>query len=273
MNASQKAPRPSFAAQTIGNMIAVASGKGGVGKTWLSTTLSNAFALQGDRILLVDGDLGLANVDVQLGLTPACDLGAVIAGRAAMEEAITEYEGGAGARDTAHRGGGFDVLAGQSGSGALANLSGAEMMGMIQALRALSNTYDRVIVDLGAGIDRAVTALSAMSGATLVVLTDEPTSLTDAYAFIKVMSSRAQEADIRIVVNAAENEDQGRKTYEALAKACQSFLDVSPSLAGIVVRDPKVKEAIRAQTALLTRHPSSPAGLCVSRIAAQLRLS
>ncbi|MEM8987460.1 MAG: MinD/ParA family protein [Pseudomonadota bacterium] len=252
------------------NMIAIASGKGGVGKTWLSSTLATAFAFRGERVLLFDGDLGLANVDVQLGLTPTCDLSDVIAGRAELADAVSAYDGGATGDNGKRRPGGFDVLAGKSGSGALAALTQAELMGLIQGLRSLAGHYDRILVDLAAGIERPVTALAAASATSLIVLTDEPTSLTDAYAFIKVLAARRRNADIRIVVNMAESQAQGKRVYQSLLTACKNFLDLSPPLAGIITRDPKVKDAIRSQTALLARHPQSEAGEAASRIAAGL---
>ena len=250
------------------NIIAIASGKGGVGKTWLSTTIASAFAFRDQRVLLFDGDLGLANVDVQLGLTPEHDLGSVIAGRLSLTDAITAFEGGAtGANRSA---GGFDVLAGRSGSGALSSLTQAEIQGMIQGLYSLADQYDRVIIDLAAGVDRAVTTLAAAAASVLVVLTDEPTSLTDAYAFVKIMSSRKPELDVRIVVNQAESLAQGRKVYQALLTACRNFLDVAPPLAGVISRDPKVRDSIRQQTSILSRHPKSLAGADVAKLAGSL---
>ena len=250
------------------NVVAIASGKGGVGKTWFSATLASALAGLDRRVLLFDGDLGLANIDVQLGLTPEQDLGAVIAGRARLEEAVTPFKGGAEGKNRIK--GGFDVLAGRSGSGALSALTTAELAGIVQGLHSLAGHYDSVIVDLSAGLDRAVTGLSAASGVTLVVVTEEPTSLTDAYAFIKVMAMRSQDADIRVVVNMAENESDGKRVYQALLKACTNFLDIKPALAGVIIRDPKVRDAVRHQTPLYSRHPKSEAGAAVKKLAAQL---
>ena len=168
------------------SVIAVASGKGGVGKTWLSTTLAASFAKMGRRTLLVDGDLGLANVDVQLGIAPETDLAAVIAGWVELEDAVTPINGGAGASC------GFDVLPGRSGSGALAGLPPDEASRLAAGLTALSLQYDIVLVDLGAGIEDNVMRLARACDRCLVVATDEPTSMTDAYAFIKVLRGYAQ---------------------------------------------------------------------------------
>ena len=241
------------------NMIAVASGKGGVGKTWLSVTLSHALANSGLRTLLFDGDLGLANVDIQLGLTPQYDLGSVIAGQKALSEAVTHYDEG-----------GFDVLPGKSGSGALATLSPARVSEIRDGLLQVCKAYDRVIVDLGAGVETAVRTLTAAAGRVLVVVNDEPTSLTDSYALIKVSQMTTPGIEMQIVVNQAANPSDGEKTYKTLLRACENFLKISPPLAGIVRRDDRVKESIRHQTALLTRYPNSIAAADVAVIAEKL---
>ena len=229
-------------------LIAVASGKGGVGKTWLSIGLSQALGEAGKRVLLFDGDLGLANVDVQLGLMPDRDLAEVLQGRCALAEACSRSEAG-----------GFDVLAGRSGSGGLAGLAPEKLAEVTDSLFRLAGDYDRIVVDLAAGVDRPVRFLAAQCGLCLVVLTDEPTSMTDAYAFIKLTLARSPQCDLRIVVNQASSGQEGERTYQALAKACQSFLQVRPPLLAILPRDPKVKDSIRHQTPLLTRSPNSPA--------------
>ncbi|HZS85561.1 MAG TPA: MinD/ParA family protein [Stellaceae bacterium] len=240
------------------NIIAVASGKGGVGKTWLSITLAHALAKAGRRTLLFDGDLGLANVDVQLGVTPRRDLGSVLAGQATMAQAVARYADG-----------GFDILAGRSGSGSLASLPAARLAGLRSDLHLLAQDYDWVVLDLGAGIERAVRVLVGHSRTCLVVATDEPTSITDAYAFIKVTALDRLSEDIRIVVNMASGTRDGERTYGTLRKACREFLKLEPPLAGIVRRDDHVKDSIRRQTSLLTRHPNSEAALDVEAIAKQ----
>ena len=123
---------------------------------------------------------------------------------------------------------------------------------------------------LGAGIERTVRQLAAHAGTCLVVTTDEPTSVTDAYAFIKLSLIQNPEADLRIVVNMAETESDGHRTYATLCKACESFLKTKPPLAGIIRRDPKVKDSIRNQAPILTRHPSAPAAQDVEKLARRL---
>jgi flagellar biosynthesis protein FlhG len=242
------------------NIVAVASGKGGVGKTWLAVTLAHVLAARGARTLLFDGDLGLANVDLQLGLMPERDLGSVVAGHLALAEVITPGPVG------------FDVIAGKSGSGALAMLGAARLVALREELVALSRRYDQVIVDLGAGVDAAVRTLAAAAGMTLVIATDEPTALTDAYAFIKLTAAESPLADLRIVVNMAGSPREGERTYAKLLKACEGFLRLSPKLAGVLRRDERVRDAIRHQTALLTRHPAADAAADVEALATRLGL-
>jgi len=241
------------------NVLAVASGKGGVGKTWFAITLAHALADQGQRALLLDGDLGLANVDIQLGLAAPADLAAVIDGGAQLETVIGHVEAG-----------GFDVVAGRSGAANLAAASRGRLDGLLGEIDAVADTYDRVILDLGAGVEQTVRAFCDKAGTCLVVTTDEPTALTDAYAFIKMLSRRNATPDIRIVVNMAHNRHEGERTYTTLRRACEGFLKFSPPLAGVVRRDPLVKDAIRAQSPVLARYPACPAALDVRKIAAAL---
>jgi flagellar biosynthesis protein FlhG len=229
------------------NVIAVASGKGGVGKTWLSVTLAHTFARQGQRVLLFDGDIGLANVDIQLGLMPDRDLGSVIAGRFSLADAIMPSEAG------------FDIIAGKSGSASLATLDQPAMGVVRDELMQLAKSYDRVIIDLGAGVDSVVRTFSAVAGITLVVTNDEPTALTDAYAYIKLTRMADRNADVRVVINIAPTTREGERTYAKLNKAAENFLKYSPPLAGVIRRDDKVRDAIRNQVPLLTRHPTCEA--------------
>lgn len=243
-------------------ILAVASGKGGVGKTWFAITLSQALGREGDRTLLFDGDLGLANVDIQLGLMPERDLAGVIAGKLTLPQAVTTYSDGQ-----------FDILAGRSGTGKLATLPSQRLVGLRDNLMRLAGKYDRIVLDLSAGVDRTVQTLSAAAGTILVVTTDEPTSLTDAYAFIKLTVAENADTDLRIVVNMAPPQNAGRETYETLRKACQNFLGRDLPLAGIIRSDNHVRDAIRRQVGLLTRHPTSEAAQDVEALVNRLRRS
>ncbi|GIX17050.1 MAG: site-determining protein [Rhodothalassiaceae bacterium] len=246
-------------------LITIASGKGGVGKTWFAITLAHALARRGRRVLLFDGDLGLANVDIQLGLTPAHDLGDVLDGRMAIHEAAAPVP-----LDGTPSPGRLDVLAGKSGSGLLAGLETGALLALRQRLIDAAGRYDRVLLDLAAGIEPGVTLLSQHRGTVLVVLTPDPTSLTDAYAYIKVLHQRRPDADIRVVVNMAKNRKEGERTWQALRKVCQTFLRHDPELAGIIPDDRRVREAIRMQAPLLSRFPQSEAGEAVQALAETL---
>ena len=246
--------RPALAKR--GRIVAIASGKGGVGKTWFAITLAHALSRQGRRVLLFDGDLGLANVDIQLGLMPAHDLATVLAGTRSLAQAVQH-----------HAEGGFDILAGRSGSGALSALDDMALEAVLATLRDAATRYDHVVLDLGAGIDRTTRRMSAFADLLLVLATEEPTSLTDAYAVLKLHHADHATGEARIVVNQAGNATSGERTYATLARACTAFLGHTPKLAGILRRDDRVRDAIRRQTLLLQRHPNAAAAGDVERLA------
>lgn len=233
---------------TPASVIAVGSGKGGVGKTFISITLASALAKLGRRVLLVDGDLGLANVDVQLGIAPETDLAAVVAGWVEIEDAVTPVDGGTGS-------GGFDVLPGRSGSGALAELPPEEVARLAAGLSALALQYDHVIIDLGAGIEANCMRLARSADKTLMVITDDPASMTDGYAFIKVLRGYAPNVEPIVAINRAETRAAGQRTYEAIARACNTFLGFRPRHAGTVMEEPKVRDALRCQRTLISTDP------------------
>jgi flagellar biosynthesis protein FlhG len=242
------------------NIISIASGKGGVGKTWFSITLAHALSRRGQKVLLFDGDLGLANLDIQLGLMPKHDLGGVISGKINVGQAITYFEQGD-----------FDVIAGRSGSGSLANLPPSRLRMLADDLAQIAPGYDTVLMDMGAGIDRTVRQLATYASKCIVVVTDEPTALTDAYAYIKVTSTERPDTDIHVVANMVNSTREGERTYNTLSKACQGFLKFTPPLLGVIRRDDKVRESIRNQTSLLTRFPTSEAAADVEAIVQKLR--
>jgi len=237
-------------------LIGVASGKGGVGKTVLAIGLAQALARGGRRVLLADGDLGLANVDVQLGLEVRHDLMAVLRGDVPLAEAALPSPGG------------FGVLAGRSGSGGLAALDPGWIDRMLALLRA--GNHEVVVLDIGAGLDPVPRRLAAGCDTLLVVATDEPTSLTDAYAVLKLHARDAPGGDARVVVNMAPDAAAGARTHGALDRACRGFLGRGAPLAGVVRRDAKVRDAIRHQSPLLTRHPGCPAARDIEALAGGL---
>lgn len=249
----QTAP-PKFRRGT--NIVAVASGKGGVGKTWFSITMANAMARMGKKVLLFDGDLGLANVDVQLGLMPKRDLNDVIRGRLSLDKVVQHYEDG-----------NFDIIAGRSGQASLSALPTQRLALLRDQLIDLAGEYDVVIADLGAGVDRTVRMLSSAATRTVLITTDEPTSLTDAYAFIKLGNAAGMSKNVSIVVNQASSVMEGERTYKTLLKACENFLRLRPPMSGMVRSDPKVKDSIRHQTPILIRSPNSEAAEDAEKVA------
>jgi flagellar biosynthesis protein FlhG len=256
MTTKTQNPDTKSAGKTNGHLIAVASGKGGVGKTWFSITLSHALAKQGKKVLLFDGDLGLANIDVQLGLMAKRDLNDVIEGSLSLEHVVERYEDG-----------GFDIVAGRSGHGSLSSLPPDRLNNLLKQIANIVPKYDVVIIDLGAGIDRTVRFITAATDTTIVVTNDEPTALTDAYALIKLSHAAGHSNNIKIVINVSEDLKSGENTYNTLLKACKNFLKISPPLLGIIRQDKRVKEAIRAQTPYLTRSPNTEVAQDIEKIA------
>lgn len=240
----------------IKNLISVASGKGGVGKTWFSISLAHALAAGGKKVLLVDGDLGLANVDIQLGLTPDRDISTFLNGKCTVFEAIHPYQKGR-----------FDILPGRSGNGSLASLAGPKLERLKQSLYELAPKYDLIILDLGAGVDQIVRGLADLSSSNVVITTDEPTSLTDAYAYIKIRHMDDDKANIQLVVNQAKTREDGEKTYQTLLKACQNFLKFSLPLAGIIKQDQRIPESIRHQMPIFERYPTAEVITTIGQIA------
>ncbi|XBQ16611.1 MAG: AAA family ATPase [Oceanicaulis sp.] len=261
---AQEAEAARYAPRRAGPVIAVASGKGGVGKTAVAAALAQAFSRRKARTLLVDADLGMANVDVQLGLDTRGDIGGVVAGRITLEEAVSAACGGAGKR------GGFDVIAGPSGSAALADLDVSAVGRLAAGMAAASLDYDRMIVDLAAGAERSTVRLAAAADDVVIVINDEPTALTDAYAFVKTLRMRDEGASPFVVVNNAPDKDSAKRAYAIFARTCSSFLGFTPPLAGFVRRDPHVGLAIRAQAALADRYPDCEAAKDIARLARAL---
>ncbi|WP_417518095.1 MinD/ParA family protein [Minwuia sp.] len=254
---SQGTAHPSVALGT--NMIAIASGKGGVGKTWFSITLAHALRRKGRKVLLFDGDLGLANVDIQLGLSPKGDLVQALSGQKSFNDVVTH--------DSAT---GIDIVTGRSGLAQLADADSGHLDVLARGLGLISDMYDHVVLDLGAGIDRAVRTLAGNARQVLVLTNIEPTSITDAYALIKLLHQDNPATDMKIIVNSADDSRDGERTYGKLKMACENFLNFSPALGGIIRSDRHVPEAIRRQMPLATRHPTSEASADVDRIAGTL---
>lgn len=245
-------------------LTAIASGKGGTGKTVVATTLAAALAHEGERVLLCDADLGLSNTSVHLGLDSGGDIAGLLSGRLALSQAVVSVSGGAAMR------GGFDLLAAPAGSGALANLDPRIAEKLVAKLRD-ARTYDRILLDLSAGVDATTLGFAARADETLLVLTADPASLTDAYALVKLLLRMGGNLPSSLV-NMAESEAEGRRTSDALAKTCRAFLKSAPAPIGVIPRDGHVATAIRQQRPLLATFPQSPAARAFEALARRLSL-
>jgi flagellar biosynthesis protein FlhG len=229
------APRP----------VAVVSGKGGVGKTHVVVGLGVAAAARGLRVLIVDGDLGLANVDVLLGLAPERSVADVVAGSCALEEAVIDGPGG------------IRILPAASGRAELASLGGPRLARLVAGLWQAAREYDLVLLDAGAGIGVSVVGLAAACTRGLLVSTPEPTSLADAYATRKVLRHYAPGLDLELLVNQADSELEAHRTHSHLDRLSRRFLSAPLPWAGFLPRDPKVAEAALRQQPVPLAFPQS----------------
>ncbi len=249
---SRPGPRPV-------QVLAVTSGKGGVGKTNVSVNLACALADLGQSVLLLDADLGLANVDVLLDLHPRYHLGHVLAGEVDLEAVI--LQGPRGVR----------VVPAASGVRRLAALSDAEYAGIIQAFSALDMPLDTLVVDTPAGISDNVAHFCHAAQEVLVVVCDEPTSITDAYALVKVLSRDHGIRRFHILVNQAASVADGREVYRKLNTVCARFLDVALDLAGVVPHDDYLRRAVQRQRPVVAAYPRSAAAGAFRRLAREVR--
>lgn len=236
-------------------VIAVTGGKGGVGKTSVSVNLASALASTGKRVMLLDGDLGLANVDVFLGLSPRHTMAHVLSGQRTLEEVIVESPDG------------IQVVPGASGVADMANLSAAAHLSLVQAFSTLSNRVDVMIVDTAAGIAHSVVQFSQAAQHVVLVVCDEPASMTDAYALIKVLSRSHDVSRFRVLANMVRSPGEGEQLFEKLQRVTGKFLDVTLEYIGEIPEDPYLKRAIREQRPVLTAFPASPASRAFKKLA------
>jgi flagellar biosynthesis protein FlhG len=236
-------------------VIAVTSGKGGVGKTNVAVNLSVGLARLGRSTLLLDADLGLANVDVLLGLQPAANISEVLNGRLDLEDVLVD--GPAGLR----------IVPAASGISDLAELQPRQYAGLIDAFAALPLPVDVMVVDTATGIGRGVTGFCQAAHEVVVVVCDEPGSITDAYALIKVMSRERGVRRFQVLCNNVRNSAHGESLFRTLLRACDRFLDVSLGYCGMVPEDPALRRSVRRQLAVVECYPGSPAGRAFKELA------
>jgi len=236
-------------------VIAVASGKGGVGKTNVSANLALALQMSGEQVLLMDADLGLANVDVLFGLQPTFHLQHVLEGRCTLQEALVEGPQG------------LTIVPAASGLGQMANLSHAEHVGLIRAFSELQTPVDTLVVDTAAGIADGVLTFCRAAQEVLIVANNEPASLTDAYALIKVLSRDQGVKRVQVVANMVRSAAEGYELFEHLRRVSDRFLDVHLNFLGAVPYDEFLQRAVRRQRAVMEAYPSAPSSVAFRTIA------
>lgn len=238
-------------------VIAVTSGKGGVGKTNVAINLAIAMIKRKRSVMLMDADLGLANVDVLLGLQAGYNLSHVVTGQRTLEEVVVTDRNG------------LMVIPAASGIQRMSQLSVAEHAGLINAFSEFHRPLDTLIVDTAAGISDSVVRFSRAATDVLVVVCDEPASLTDAYALIKVLSRDHGVSHFRILASMVGTAVQGRELFEKLLRVSSRFLDVSLEHAGAIPKDEYLCKAVRKQQALVNAFPRSPSAVAFTRLATQ----
>lgn len=248
-------PSPESPRNNAPRVIAVASGKGGVGKTSVSVNLALSLVNAGQRTLLLDTDLGLANVDVMLGLSPRFTLADVLAGRCDLADTVIEGPGG------------LWVVPAASGKRHMAELTPQEHVGLVHAFSQLDLPIDTMVVDTAAGIADGVLTFCQAAQDVIVVVCDEPASVTDAYALIKVLSSERNVNRVQVLANQVMHPAEGRQLFDKLERVTARFLDVTMSYLGAIPRDEWLRRAVQRQEAVVEAFPSAPSALAFREIA------
>lgn len=255
---------PKVPLKPLGKVLAVTSGKGGVGKTFVSANLAAALAKRGHRVLVLDADLGLANLDVVLNLYPKVTLHDVFTGKAKLEEAIVRAPGG------------FSVLLAGSGMVEYSRLTPEVRDDFLRIMGGLIPHYDIVLLDTGAGISDVVLFAVSLASEVLVVATPEPTSLTDAYATIKVLAGQQKRQNIRMVINQTARLGDGRAITTQLQQVLDRFVKTDPNRPlrlihmGDIPSDPSVRQAVMRRQLLMLSTPGCPAAMAISQLAGKL---
>jgi len=236
-------------------VIAITGGKGGVGKTLTAVNLGAALAGLGRSTMLLDADLGMANVDVLLGLRARLNLEHVVNGECGLEDVVLNAPSG------------LKIVPASSGSFNMATLGRAQHAGLIHAFSQLLEPLDVLLVDTGAGVGDGVVTFAEAAQRIVVLVCDEPASLTDAYGLIKVLTRRRAGCKFEIVANMVETPAQGRELYEKLMRVCHRFLGITPAYFGYVPNDDYLRQAIRAQATVVEAFPGSPSARAFQRLA------
>jgi flagellar biosynthesis protein FlhG len=239
-------------------VIAVSSGKGGVGKTNVVANLAVALSKAGKRVLVLDADLGLGNIDVLLGLAPRCTIEHVVAGARRLDEILVEGPAG------------VQVLPASSGIQTLTALTESQQLMIQEQLERLSAGMDVLLIDTGAGISPLVTFFASSAHETVVVLSPEPTSLTDAYALIKVLTRQYRERRFKVLVNQVKHTREAAEVFRKLDAAADRFLHVAIDYIGCIPQDDYVPLAVMQQRAVADLFPDSPASQAFARLARQI---
>ncbi len=244
-----------------GLVLAVTSGKGGVGKSTVAVNLSICLAARGVRVVLADVDMGLANADLLLNVTPRHTLSHVLSGARRIEDVCIDGPGG------------IRFVPGASGVQTLANLSEFERRHLILQLHKLKANTDIVILDCGAGISDNVLGFAVSADCVLVVTTPQPTALTDAYATVKTLDMRGCTAGIRLFVNMANSRTEAQAVFERLAGVAQRFLKYSVASSGYMLHDMAVERAVQERCPFVIRYPGSNASACIAATASDMAQS
>lgn len=240
-------------------VIAVTGGKGGVGKTNVSVNLGVALSQQGFRVMLLDADLGLANVDVMLGIASKHNLSHVLAGECELKDTVIEGPYG------------LQIIPASSGTQNMAELSTMEHAGIIQAFSDIGHNLDFLIVDTAAGITDMVVSFTRAAQDVLTVVCDEPTSITDAYALMKVLNRDHNIVRFHVLANMVHTSQEGRELYAKLNGVCNRFLDVTLDYLGSIPFDGNVRASIKKQKALVEAFPRSPASIAIKSLAKKVQ--
>jgi flagellar biosynthesis protein FlhG len=236
-------------------VIAVTGGKGGVGKTTVAVNLAAALAARGKQVMLLDGDLGLANVDVFLGLTPRLTLADVLAGNCTLEEILLDAPQG------------FKVVPAASGIAELAELDTLTHLGLVRAFGDITSKVDVMVIDTAPGIAGSVLQFSQAAQQVLVVLCDEPASLTDGYALIKILSRDHGVKQFRVVVNQVRGRGMGQALFQRFERVATRFLSVELDYVGEIPEDSFLRRSIREQRPVVSAYPSAPASVALKTLA------